>query len=1030
MAQGLFGRTDDELFPSYSCSNIQFSRVIAKNKSVGYQNTPLPLSYYPYRFTFTTVLDNILPPFTEYRNVLLLSFFNRPYSTMKRAYLIALAVLLFPLFGCNSTLLRKTDDGIRISLTQTRSTDTKSLRIQVITDDIIRVTAAPNRFLADPKSLITAYKDTKKTGWKAVQEGDKVVLTTAALQVIVSLKTGEICFKDLNGKILLQEKIGGGKTFTPFSMDGEEAWSFRQEFESPLDEAIYGLGQHQSDEFNYKGKNETLYQYNTKVSVPFLVSSKNYGILWDNYSLTRYGDPRPYSNLDQFRLYDKNGKEGGLTATYTFGKDPKNVFVERRENTIDYENLETIRNFPKDFPFNNAFIRWEGEIQPNQNGLFHFILYYAGYTKVWLDDSLVVAERWRTAWNPNSYKFTANLDTATRHKIRIDWIPDGGVSYISLKALSPRSANEEGRLSLWSEMGKQLDYYFIHGNNADQVVSGYRTLTGKAQVMPKWAMGYWQSRERYKTQAELLGTLREFRRQHIPIDNIVQDWSYWKVDEWGSHDADTSQFPDMKAMVQEVHDSSARIMISVWPKFYQTTAHYKEFAAKGWMYELAVKDSIRDWIFPGYIGSFYDAYSEGARKLFWRQMNEHLFNKGLDAWWMDASEPDILSNASMAYRKKLMNPTALGSSTEYFNAYGLMNAKGIYEGQRSTNNDQRVFLLTRSGFAGSQRYAACIWSGDIGTRWEDMKAQISAGMNFSISGNPYWTMDDGGFSVEKRYEKAKEGSEDQKEWRELNVRWNQFGAFAPLYRSHGQFPNREPWNIAPKGQPAYNALLYYMELRYRLMPYIYTLAGKCYLDDYTIMRPLMMDFGSDANVLDIGDQYMFGSQLMVCPVYLYKARSREIYFPENEGWYDLYDGCFQKGGIRRNVPAPFERMPVFVSAGSILPVGRLIENTKQSQNDLTLYVYSGKNGSFTLYEDENLNYNYEKGTYSTITFSWDDPSGVLTIDDRHGSFPGMIQERNLNFVLVSPTSPTGLNQSPPKGLFVRYVGKKITLKIK
>ena len=948
---------------------------------------------------------------------------------MNRTLFFALPLLLALFCGCNNTLYRKTDDGIRISLTQSRNTDTKSIRLQVITDDIIRVSASPDRLLQDPKSLITAYENTKKEGWNAVQNGDKIQLTTAHLKVTVSMRTGEICFADSTGKVLLKEKIGGGKKFSPITIDGTTAWTFRQEFESPADEAFYGLGQHQSDEFNYKGKNETLYQYNTKVSVPFVVSSKNYGILWDNYSLTRFGDPRPYANMDQFRLYDKNGQEGGLTATYMIGKDPKNIFVERKENTIDYENNETILNFPKNFPFYNSAIKWEGEIQPKESGLFHFILYYAGYTKVYLDDSLVVAERWRTAWNPNSYKFTANLEKGSKHKLRIEWMPDGGSSYISLKALSPVSAEEQNRLSLWSEMGRQIDYYYVHGQNADQVISGYRTLTGKAQVMPKWAMGYWQSRERYRTQDELLSNLRMFRQQHFPIDNIVQDWSYWKENSWGSHEPDTDRFPDMAGMVKEVHDSSARIMISVWPKFYIATEHYKEFADKGWMYQQAVKDSVRDWIGKGYIGSFYDSYSDGARKLFWDQMNEHLFVKGFDAWWMDASEPDILSNSSMDYRKKLMNPTALGSSTEYFNAYGLMNAKGIYEGQRSTNNDQRVFLLTRSGFAGSQKYAAAIWSGDIGTRWEDMKAQISAGMNFSISGNPYWTMDDGGFCVEKRFEKAKEGSEDRNEWRELNVRWHQFGAFAPLFRSHGQLPYREPWNIAPVGSPAYKALLYYTELRYRLMPYIYTLAGKCFFDDYTIMRPLVMDFGSDTKALNIGDQYMFGSQLMVCPVYSYKARNRSVYFPEKTGWYSLYDGSFEKGGKRHSVEAPFDRMPVYVASGSILATGARIENTTQPQNDLTIYVYAGRNGAFNLYEDENLNYNYEKGACSNILFKWDDAARTLTISDRKGSFKGMIPERDLNVILVSPDKPAGLDV-PGQGTSIHYAGKQLFLILK
>ncbi|MEJ2006420.1 MAG: glycoside hydrolase family 31 protein, partial [Cyclobacteriaceae bacterium] len=357
--------------------------------------------------------------------------------------------------------------------------------------------------------------------------------------------------------------------------------------------------------------------------------------------------------------------------------------------------------------------------------------------------------KWRTAWNPSVAKFTVDLKPGEKRHIKLEWVPDGGVSYIGLKVLTPTDIYDPEQITFSSEMGNQMRYYFMKGESMDGVISQYRKLTGKAQVMPKWAMGFWQSRERYKTQKELLGVLKEFRNREIPIDNIVLDWSYWPVDKWGSHEFDLERFPDAEAMISEVHDRNAQIMVSVWPKFYITTEHYKEFNENGWMYQQAVKDSIRDWIWPGYIGSFYDAYDPQARDLFWEQIKEHLYTKGFDAWWLDATEPDILSNASISYRKDLMNPTALGPSTQYFNAYALMNAKGIYEGQRDENPDERVFILTRSGFAGIQRFGAVTWSGDIGTRWEDMKAQITAGANFAMTGLPYWTMDIGGFCVEK-----------------------------------------------------------------------------------------------------------------------------------------------------------------------------------------------------------------------------------------------------------------------------------------
>ena len=585
-------------------------------------------------------------------------------------------------------------------------------------------------------------------------------------------------------------------------------------------------------------------------------------------------------------------------------------------------------------------------------------------------------------------------------------------------------------------MANEIDYYFVYGKNMDEVISGYRTLTGKSQIMPKWAMGFWQSRERYKTQFELVNTLKEFRNRKIGIDNIVQDWFYWPETEWGSHKFDPDRFPNPKEMVDTVHQLNAKIMISVWPKFYATTEHFRQFDSQGWMYRQAVKDSIRDWVGPGYVGSFYDAYAEGARKLFWKQMEENLYPKGFDAWWMDASEPNVQDNTDIDYRKKLCGPTALGPSAKYFNAYALVNAQSIYEGQRGVDPNKRVFLLTRSGFAGLQRYSTATWSGDIGTRWEDMKAQISAGLNFAMSGIPYWTMDIGGFCVEKRYDAGQRiydetgvENENLKEWRELNARWYQFGAFSPLYRAHGQFPYREPFNIAPENHPAFQTINYYNKLRYRLMPYIYSLAGMTWFNDYTIMRALVMDHGKDAVVNNISDQYMFGNSLMVCPVYEYKATKRNVYFPNTSGWYDFYTGKFIAGGTQQTVDAPYVRMPLYAHEGAIIPFGPEIQFTDEKKPDnITLYVYGGKNGKFTLYEDEGVNYNYEKGAYATIDFNYDEASKTLRISDRKGTFDGMLQNRKFNVVLVNQAVPKPYDPDS-KGIEVNYTGVAQTVKL-
>jgi len=935
---------------------------------------------------------------------------------------------LIPLLvACSSKGYEKTATGVVVHVEN--SSQVKTVKLDVVNDDIIHVTAVNGDSFSTKPSLIVP--DTLKVGgtWTVEAQENKLSLKTAKIAAIVELATGEVSFQQLDGTPILTEKKGGGKSFTPCATE-TGLYSVRQVFESPADEAFYGLGQHQSDEFNYKGRNEELYQYNTKVSIPFVVSSKNYGILWENYSLSRFGDMRPYANLDQFKLYDSEGKEGGLTAIYLENSDPKKVFAKRSEATVDYENLETVKNFPAGFPFNNASITWNGEIEPNESGLFHFKLYYAGYTKVYVNNELVVPERWRTAWNPNSYKFKLNLEKGKRYPVRIEWKPDGGVSYISLKALSPISEEEQNQLAIWSEAARQIEYYFIAGDNMDGVIKGYRTVTGKSPIMPKWAMGYWQSRERYKTQDELLGVVKEYRQRNIPIDNIVQDWSYWKVDDWGSHDFDPARFPDPKAMIDSVHAMNAKIMISVWPKFYQTTDNYKEFDKNGWMYQRAIQDSVRDWIGAGYIGSFYDAYSSDARKLFWKQMNEKLYSKGIDAWWMDASEPDIQSNSSMEYRKALSTPTAMGSSTEYFNAYALVNAMAIYNGQRETNPNTRVFLLTRSGFAGLQRYSTATWSGDIGTRWEDMKAQISAGLNFAISGVPYWTMDIGGFCVEKRYELAKEGSEDLNEWRELNARWFQFGAFCPLFRSHGQFPLREIYNMAPENHPTFKSQVYYTKLRYRLMPYIYSLASKTFFEDYTIMRALVMDFGNDKNVFNISDQYMFGSSLMVAPVYQYKARQREVYLPQGSGWYNYNTGVYYAGGQTIKADAPVEQIPLFVKEGAIIPYGPEIQYTSQKSTEpVTILVYTGKDGAFKLYEDEGENYNYEKGKYATIPFEYNEATQSLTIGARKGAFDGMQETRQFRIVWIGKDKPVVNNDlNIAGGSLVDYNGSQLVVK--
>ena len=978
--------------------------------------------------------------------------------------LFVTAALILGTMGVQAAGFVQKGNYLTVQLKQHQNYGPSQIRLQVVSDRIIRVQATAEQSFRSKQSLIIVPQNSRAK-YKVEEQGDDLIITTAAMRAVLNEATGQITFYDLKNQVLLKEVAQGGKTFKPFTVPDREigvdiakvpeaqkhGWSWRALFDSPDNEAFYGLGQHQSEELNMKGKNEDLFQYNTKVSVPFVISNKNYGILWDSYSYSRWGNPDDYLQLNRaFKLYDKDGKEGQLTGTYV---DKNGQKIVRGEDSIYFEyampeaseicnktDKGGIQNLPKGFALNGSKVVYEGYVEAPTNSFYQFILYYAGYMKIYIDGKLVVPERWRTAWNPNSYKFETAIQKGKKTPIRIEWQPDGDVSYCGLRVAAPRSEAEKNQLSIWSEMSPDMDYYFIAGKNMDEVISGYRTLTGKAPVYPKWVLGFWQSRERYQSSKDIEENMKKFRDLKIPVDNIVQDWNYWKLDSWGSHEFEAARYPNPQAMLDSVHALHGRFMISVWPKFYDTVKNYKELDAKGWMYHQAIKDDIHDWL--GFRGSFYDAYDAGARKMFWRQMDENLYTKykfGIDAWWMDASEPNVRDCTPMWYRKALSGPTALGTATEYFNAYSIVNADAIYNGQRSVNPNQRVFLLTRSGFAGEQRYSTATWSGDIATRWEDMRAQMTAGLNYSMAGLPFWGMDQGGFCVENRYVAAqqefdKTGKEnaDLKEWRELQARWNQFGCFVPLYRAHGQWPLREVWNIAPADHPAYKTIVAYDKLRYRLMPYLYSMAGMVHLKDYTMMRGLVMDFNGDEKVLDIKDQWMFGSALMACPVGEYQKYSREVYLPKQKGWYDFYTGAYHAGGQTIVADAPYDKIPVFIPEGAILPIGPEMQWSDEKKPELIdLYVYAGKDGSYTLYEDEGTNYNYEKGKYAVIDFKYDDARKQVTIGARKGSFDGMLQKRRFNIILVDQKKQQGVNLAKsPKGKVVKYSGQAMTVKLK
>jgi len=917
-------------------------------------------------------------------------------------------------------------DGIVLKLKPSKPADAHLLRIQVCTDNIIRVTASRRNQFSDRPSLIVSKCRWSPVEWFLEEKQNYLIVRTSKCSVHIHKQTGSVAFYDADDRLVLMEKPSDGKIITPAVVMGEQTHHVQQLFLSPDNEAFYGLGQHQNNIMNYKNHDVDLFQYNIVAAVPFLLSNRNYGILWDNNSRTKFGDIRDFESLSALELIDSGGKTGGLTADYFSDTHFDTLYTSRQENRIEHEFLDVNDPYPDGFRQNVKAVRWSGQIKVSESGTYKFRLYCSGYTRMWLDDELVV-DSWRQNWLPWTHLPKLKMKAGRQYSIRIEWIHTGG--FIGLKCLTPQDAVYNQCMSLYSEVGDQIDYYFIYGENPDNIIEGYRTITGSAPMMPKWALGLWQCRERYRTQDELLGVVREFRKRSIPLDNIVQDWFYWEEDQWGSHEFDRSRFPDPEGMIKTLHqDLNTRLMISVWPKFYVGTTHYNEMNDNGFLYRRNVQKQQRDWVGRGYVSTFYDPYSQESRDLFWKQINQKLFSKGIDAWWLDATEPDIHSNLSRPETRLRLGPTALGSFARYLNTYSLMNAKGIYEGQRQINPDQRVFILTRSAYAGQQRFSAVTWSGDIATRWYDLKAQIPAGLNFCMSGIPYWTTDIGGFAVEPRFERNVK-PEDLEEWREFNTRWFQYGAFCPIFRVHGQYPYREMFNIASDDHIAYQTMLAYDKLRYRLMPYIYSMAGWITQRNYTMMRGLMMDFGYDKNVLNIQDQFMFGPALLVCPVTEYQARSRTIYLPSGTGWYHFRTGQYFRGGKTMQADAPYTDIPVFVREGSIVPVGPELQYTEEKPADpIRLIVYTGKNAYFTLYEDEGTNYNYEKGMFSEIELDYHEEKGLLTIGKRNGNYPGMLSTRTFEIVWMDPKHPKRLNLTDKPHAVVTYTGHEINIK--
>jgi len=599
-----------------------------------------------------------------------------------------------------------------------------------------------------------------------------------------------------------------------------------------------------------------------------------------------------------------------------------------------------------------------------------------------------------------------------------------------------------GELSLESEVGTAVDYYFSYGSDADGVIAELRHLTGKVPMLPLWTYGFHQCRERYKSADQLLEVVRKYREMGVPFDGIIQDWQYWGSNyTWNAMEFINDEFSNAQRMIDEVHEKNAHMSISIWSSFGPQTKQYAELKEKGHLlsFETWPQSGLPFWPprmdYPSGV-LCYDVYSPEARDIYWKYLS-HLHDMGIDAWWMDSTDPDHHSYKD----SDLDELTAMGSYRSVRNIYPLMAVGGVHDNQRAADSTKRVFILTRSYFAGQQRYGANTWSGDIGSSWDSFRKQVPICLNYTLTANPNVNTDIGGFFAGSYSTKGHNSATRNPQYQELFVRWMQFGAFSPMMRSHGADIYRELYYFGNPGDPVYDALLDAIRLRYRLMPYTYSHAWQVSHHDDSFMRALFMDFKNDKQTWNNKREFMYGRNLLVCPVLdpLYteekieRTRGKEyptvdwtaekrydVYLPQGTKWYDYYTNQCYDGGQELSTLAPLAYAPLYVKAGSIIPLGPDVQYTNEKPWDnLDITVYPGANGEFTLYEDEGDNYNYEKGLYSTITFKWNDKAGTLTIDKRQGSFPGMLTQRTFN-VKIAGTS----------GKAISYNGKRTTVKLK
>ena len=817
-----------------------------------------------------------------------------------------------------------------------------TLNLTALQDDAVRIQYKDGSVQTMPEMV---YEQTKAAVnlQKSVEEG-KTVFSTGKMTITVYTDDNIITVSDANGKDVFKAT---GHELKEASVQGEATREATLTLDSPQDEYLYGLGQFQDGFLNVKGLTRRLTQVNTQISIPFLMSSKGYGILWNNYGLT---DFNPADNKVVMEREAGEGAERRVNVTSTEGRR-----MEIRRNN----NFRATVEIPEDGQY--AILLDVGQKMARRHNLS-----INGKTVTDL----------RNLWLPPTTTVIVNL-TAGSHELRAE-LERGDNPVVYYRKI-------EDNTVFRSPVAEAVDYTVFTGS-ADEIIASYREATGEVPMLPSWALGYIHCRERFHSQEELLATARRFREEQIPIDLIVQDWQYWGKYGWNAMKFDEEFYPDPAEMVDELHDMDMRLMLSVWSKIDPSSEVGKEAQDRG----LFIPETT--WI------DFFDPEASG---FYWDNFSSKLLPIGIDAWWQDATEPE---NDDLEGRR-IMKGAEPGE--KYRNIYPNMVNRTVYEGLRRDDPERRAMIFTRSGFTGIQKYGAVLWSGDVGNDWQTLRYQIAAGLNFVASGLPWWTYDAGGFfRPGDQYTNA--------EYIERLIRWVQAGTFLPLMRVHGYMSNTEPWNYGPEAQ---RIITDYIRLRYKFMPYIYSEAAQVTMNGSTIMRPFVFDFLGDQEALKQDGAYMFGKSILVSPVMDGGVSQWKVYLPENEaGWYDWWTGRKVAGGQYVNADVDIETIPVYVKGGSIVPTGPDRQHVAEKVDGPVVFnIYPGSDASFTLYEDEGINYNYENGAYSTIALHWNDADSCLTIGKRSGSFEGMEKERTFSVNLMGKTQT------------VAYNGKQITV---